>query len=351
MTTSLAVFMKSGQAGLPAVRETGLSLLRAPGTPAHEGEYVLLPDTIWQHPSAPGYPLEKLIDEFALYLQGRSKPASPETVKKYDQSLRHLLASLVAAGDPPVLASLTPAAGDRWIARQRAAGLSEDTIASRQYAVKTFANNYVYGHLELTHFDQLRRWKRLRPEVKVKERLSGKEIESLLDAAEKHANPYIGTRNRAIVMTLLSTGIRLGACHKMRYEDVDPVSGEFTVTEKGGRSHAVRLSPAALKAVRRWLRERRGQDTDAMWTTVEGEPISYYGLQIVFWRLKKDSGVGRAHAHLCRHTYGQHAIEQGAERAFVQDALGHSSDTMTRRYTKSARARDAAAKMPQFSPV
>jgi site-specific recombinase XerD len=316
----------------------------------------LLPDNIWRHAGAPNVCLRKLVDEFVLFLKGRSKPASPQTITKYKQSLDLLLASIEAAGDPLVLESLTPAAGDRWIAQQRQpqekrGRLSEDTIASRQYAVKTFSNNYVCAHLELTHFDQLRRWKRLRPEVKVKERLSADEIGSLLDGTENHPNPYIGTRNRAIVMVLLSTGIRLGACHKMGKDDVDPVSGEFTVSEKGGKSHKVRLSPAAQKAVRRWLRERRAKDTEAMWTTVEGHPITYYGLQIVFWRLKKESGVGRVHAHLCRHTYGQHAIEQGAERALVQDFLGHSSDVMTKRYTKTARERDAAKQMPAFSPV
>ena len=338
---------------MSTARETRLSLLRAPGTPAaKEIEYAVLPDTIWQHPSAPAVCLRKLCDEFALFLAGRAKPASPQTIRKYAASLDGFLSSIEGAQEPLVLASATPQAGDRWIAQQRARGLAEDTIASRQYAVKTWSNTYVCSHLELTHFDQLRRWKRLRPEVKVKERLSPKEIDSLLDAAEKHVNPYIGARNRAIVMTLLSTGIRLGACHRMQADDVDPVSGEFTVTEKGGRQHKVRLSPNAQKALRRWLRDRRADEgVTAMWTTDHGHPITYNGMQIVFWRLKEASGVARAHAHLCRHTYGQHAIAQGAERALVQDFLGHSSDTMTRRYTASARAQDAAVRMPQFSPV
>ena len=338
---------------MTTARETRLSLLRAPGTPAaKEIEYAVLPDTIWQHPSAPAVCLRKLCDEFALFLAGRAKPASPQTIRKYAASLDGFLSSIEAAGEPLILASATPQAGDRWIAQQRARGLAEDTIASRQYAVKTWSNTYVCAHLELTHFDQLRRWKRLRPDVKVKERLSDLEIKRVLDATEAHVNPYIGTRNRAIVMTLLSTGIRLGACHRMRYDDVDPVSGEFTVVEKGGREHKARLSPPAQKAVRRWLRERRAVDGESsMWTTDHGHAISYNGMQIVFWRLKKDSGVGRAHAHLMRHTFGQHAIQQGAERALVQDMLGHRSDTMTQRYTRTARETSAAIRMPQYSPV
>ena len=52
-----------------------------------------------------------------------------------------------------------------------------------------------------------------------------------------------------------------------------------------------------------------------------------------------------------RHTFGQVAIAKGAERAAVQDMLGHETDAMTRRYTREARKQTAAAMMPQFAPV
>lgn len=355
MTVNGALVLRTPAAPTP-VRETGLSLLRAPGTPGEQGEYSVLPDTIWQHPSAPHVSLRQLVDEFALFLRGRSNRASEQTITKYTQSLDLFLASIAAAGEPLVLRSMTAAAGARWVAEQRAGTatkkpLSEETIASRQYAVKAFSSTYVCKHLDLTHWDHLRKWVRLRPEAKVKERLSDLEIKRVLDATEEHANPYVGTRNRAMVMVLLSTGIRLGACHKMKVGDVDPVSGEFTVAEKAGRAHKVRLSPNAQKAVRRWLRERRAKGTDAMWTTDHGHPITYNGMQIVFWRLKRDSGVLRVHPHLARHTFGQVAIEKGAERALVQDMLGHRSDAMTWRYTKNARESTAALRQPEFSPV
>ena len=51
----------------------------------------------------------------------------------------------------------------------------------------------------------------------------------------------------------------------------------------------------------------------------------------------------RLHAHLCRHTFGQVALAKGAERAAVQDMLGHETDAMTRRYTQEARKQTALA--------
>ena len=59
----------------------------------------------------------------------------------------------------------------------------------------------------------------------------------------------------------------------------------------------------------------------------------------------------RLHAHLLRHTFGQNAIRQGADRALVQDLMGHETDAMTRRYTSSARKSTAAALMPRYAMV
>ena len=61
--------------------------------------------------------------------------------------------------------------------------------------------------------------------------------------------------------------------------------------------------------------------------------------------------IARLHAHLCRHTFGQTALQKGAKRAAVQDMLGHTTDLMTRRYTSTAREQTAAAMMPRYSPA
>src|SRR5262245_60001385 len=60
---------------------------------------------------------------------------------------------------------------------------------------------------------------------------------------------------------------------------------------------------------------------------------------------------GAVHAHLLRHTFAQVALTKGAERAMVQDMLGHRSDAMTRRYAGSVRQGTAAKRMPEFAPL
>jgi type 1 fimbriae regulatory protein FimB len=110
------------------------------------------------------------------------------------------------------------------------------------------------------------------------------------------------------------------------------------------------MSATALKAVRRWLRARR-DDTGcgAVWTTDVGEALTFWAVQAIFRRVRERSGVKRLHAHLLRHTFGQVAIEKGAERALVQDMMGHTTDRMTRRYTQTVRSQDAAKQMPRFA--
>jgi site-specific recombinase XerD len=70
----------------------------------------------------------------------------------------------------------------------------------------------------------------------------------------------------------------------------------------------VRMSPRALKLVRAYLRTRPGRGT-ALWVTDRGEPLTYWGAQSIFRRLKRRTGITRLHAHLCCHTFGQTALQ------------------------------------------
>jgi len=84
--------------------------------------------------------------------------------------------------------------------------------------------------------------------------------------------------------------------------------------------------PAATYVVTRGYKPTQAVE---LFVTGRGGRISYDGGQSIFRRLKKRSGVSIAHAHRFRHTWAQTALRKGAERALVQDALGHESDAMT----------------------
>ena len=73
------------------------------------------PDTMWVEPANAAYPLPVLWDTYADHLGGRTKPASPTTIRKYKYTLIHFQRSLELHGDPSILASVTPFAVERWI--------------------------------------------------------------------------------------------------------------------------------------------------------------------------------------------------------------------------------------------
>jgi integrase/recombinase XerC/integrase/recombinase XerD len=133
---------------------------------------------------------------------------------------------------------------------------------------------------------------------------------------------------------------------------MDTVTGEIVTVQKGGFERAARASDRALKVLRKYLKVRRAEvGVEQIFTTWAGKPISYDGGQMIFRRLKVATGIDWAHAHRFRHTWAQNALDNGAERQLVQDAMGWRSDRMARRYQGASRMRTAAAQMPQFSPV
>jgi site-specific recombinase XerD len=298
----------------------------------------------WADDRMPDLPLDRLVKEFLLFA---GQTVSPATKLKYQKSLQYFVESIVAAGEEPVLASVTPAAGERWVAEMQYRGCVPDTILGRQAAVKSFTSKFVFKARGLTEYDLLGRWSRVPVPDAPKARLTDVEIADVLGCFDQSP---VGLRDRAFVSVYLSTGLRFDEVRRMTVADVDLVSGEFQVTAKGGKTRPVRMSTSALKACRTWLRWRRApDDVTALWTTEEGRPLSYDGGMSVFRRVKKRSGVTRVHAHLLRHTYGQNAIEAGAEPSRVMDLLGQETDAMTRRYTREARAKMAAQLMPKYA--
>ena len=109
------------------------------------------PPDVWIDPSYADEELDRLRQAYLDYCRGRAKPASPPTVRKYNQVLMSFIRSLDRQRrEPPVLASLTPTNVNRWVNERRGRGFSEEGIATHLIALKVFSSKYVYRELELT---------------------------------------------------------------------------------------------------------------------------------------------------------------------------------------------------------
>lgn len=329
-------------------RPPGVTIPPGPDSPTLDRGYVRHPDTVWTDPTYATEPLAGVVAEWLLHLESRPAGVSAETIRKYRNSLHSFVSSL--GDEPATLASLTRFAVDRWVSQQRLAGRSPEGIGGRLAALKTLCRAYLYLEAEYTTCDLLEKVRRPQAPEVAKVGLDSGEREAIFDVLR--GGTYADLRNDAFIKALLSTGARFRAILELGLPQLDRSSGTATVIEKGGVERPLAFSPVAMKAIRHWLRVRRADEgVTALWTTEEGRPLTYWGGQSVFRRLKARSGVTRLHPHLLRHTFGQHAISEGADPTLVQDMLGHKTASMTTRYTRSVRAAAAAARMPRYSAV
>lgn len=294
-------------------------------------------------------PLPGLAKAFDTWQRSKSKPVKPVSRRKYQFSMASLFHYMADHDVPLTLRYLHPAQVEGWMADYRDQGKSEHGLLSALASIKVFANAFVFKQRDYTLSDPLRKVARFTPPDKEMPVLTQDELEQVLSSF--HERSYESVRNRAFVAILMSTGVRLRECRELQLGDYDPVTAELTVTGKGERIRYVSLTERCHKYLKAYLKLRPKQTSPELWVSREGGPLAEAAWVSVLRRLKVQSGVPRLRAHLLRHTFGSHAIDAGAERAAVQDMLGHETDYMTRRYTRAARKRTASAMMPRYSPV
>lgn len=319
--------------------------------PIRGQEDVKHPSHVWVDPSYEDESLERLRLAYIDYCRGRSQPAAAETIVKYDKTLASLLRSIEAQGLPLVLGALTPQAVNTWIKEQRQAGRSEDGIAGRLNAVKVFANKYIYKQLELTTRDLLIKVTRITPPERPVSPLTDAEIDTVLECFSSPS--FEDHRNRALLVFYIATGMRLREVLDLPLSSVDHITGEIKFFRgKGNRERCGWLSPGALKYLKDYLKVRpKRSPSTLLWVQSDGAPLTYWGAHSIMRRVREKSGVARMHWHLFRHGFAQHALKMGADVGTVQEMLGHSSNTMTRKYLGQVKQEEAARRMPQYARI
>lgn len=171
--------------------------------------------------------------------------------------------------------------------------------------------------------------------------LTLEEIEQVL----RHVAIYgeVGLRDRAIIETLYSTGIRRSELAGMTVRDVDEPGGVVFVRE--GKARKDRVVPIGERALA-WLVKYRdevrsswlaGVDEGRLWLRPDGHPLTAHQLTDRMKRLIAEAGIDKPGAcHIFRHSLATHMLERGADVRFVQAILGHSQLSTTAIYTHVA---------------
>jgi len=169
--------------------------------------------------------------------------------------------------------------------------------------------------------------------------LSLPEVESTL--SQPDISKALGLRDRAILETLYSTGIRRQELIGLRVEDIDRDLGTlFVARGKGNKERIIPIGERAVLWIDKYLDESRceltcGQDDNALFLNYLGKGIDGGSItHMVRDYLNKAQVSKPGSAHLFRHTMATMMLENGADIRFIQAMLGHASLEATQVYTR-----------------
>jgi integrase/recombinase XerD len=215
-------------------------------------------------------------------------------------------------------------------------GLSARTQARIISGIKQF-----YGYLMLEDFVkddpsellEMPRLARKLPEV-----MSIEEIDSLIAAIDLSKTE--SHRNKAIIETLYSCGLRVSELVNLRFSDLFFEEGFIRVIGKGNKERLVPVSPTVEKEigiyndhVRRHQTIKPGNE-NVVFLNRRGTQLTRVMIFTIIKDLAEAAGLKKSVSpHTFRHSFATHMIEGGANLRAVQEMLGHESITTTEIYT------------------
>jgi len=170
--------------------------------------------------------------------------------------------------------------------------------------------------------------------------LTASEAEQVI--AQPNLKDPMGIRDRAILETLYSTGVRRFELIGLKLYDIDVDRGTIMVRQgKGQRDRMIPIGERALKWIDKYLREVRPMllvgdyAGDTLYLTHLGEEFTPNGMTALVRGYVKAAEVGkRGSCHLFRHTMATLMLENGADIRYIQAMLGHVKLETTTIYTQ-----------------
>ncbi|MDD4908236.1 MAG: tyrosine recombinase XerC [Candidatus Omnitrophica bacterium] len=142
-----------------------------------------------------------------------------------------------------------------------------------------------------------------------------------------------GLRDKAILETFYSTGIRISELVGLNIEDMDFISGVAKVRGKGKKERLVPIGEQAIKAIRAYLSARKKQ-SQTVFINKSGNRLSTRGTRNVVHKYILLAALTRKISpHTLRHSFATHLLDRGADLRSVQELLGHANLSTTQIYT------------------
>ena len=172
---------------------------------------------------------------------------------------------------------------------------------------------------------------------KLPEVLTVEEIDTIISTVDMSKKE--GQRNRAILETLYSCGLRVSELCNLKLSELYFDEGFIKVEGKGSKQRLVPISPRAIKEIKYWLLDRnlgkikKGFE-DYVFLARWGNSISRIMVFHLIKELAEKAGITKnISPHTFRHSFATHLLEGGANLLAIQEMLGHEKITTTEIYT------------------
>lgn len=169
---------------------------------------------------------------------------------------------------------------------------------------------------------------------------SAEQVQAIADAC-------LSQWHRDMVLVMANTGLRISAALAMRWDWVNESEGLILVpkiADKGGKGYAIPMTATVRAILKRRKAETRAKQEDSplVFPGEKGEPYSPTSFATALKRAIKKVGAPEGNPHDLRHTFARLLCLEGTPITVVQAILGHSSITMTQRYSSFGTDQTAA---------
>jgi len=176
-------------------------------------------------------------------------------------------------------------------------------------------------------------------EKKLPRFLEYEEVKRLLETPSM--DNWLGARDRAILETLYSTGIRVSELVGLNMDDIDFLSEVVHIRGKGKKERVMPIGSSALQVIQYYMefRNKRAQnnsnfDSKVLFVNKHGRRLSTRSVRRKMDKYLKMAGLDPSISpHTLRHSFATHMLNNGADLRSVQELLGHQSLSTTQVYT------------------
>jgi integrase/recombinase XerC len=176
-------------------------------------------------------------------------------------------------------------------------------------------------------------------EKKLPRFLEYEEVKKLLETPP--LDHWLGVRDRAMMETLYSTGMRVSELVSLNMEDIDFLGEVVHIRGKGKKERIAPISSSTLQMIQRYIefRNKRAQsnsnfESKVLFVNKHGRRLSTRSVRRKMDKYLKMAGLDPAISpHTLRHSFATHMLNNGADLRSVQELLGHQSLSTTQIYT------------------